>query len=365
MLRAGAMKLNQIKCCDCVEGMKQLRAGSVPYSLTSPPYDELFIYGGQAAWNFDKFKQVADQLYRITPSGGVVCWIVGEQTKDFSASGTSSRQRVYFHDIGFNLFQTIIPLNHGRITTCRDYYGLFPTQVFVLSKGKPTFVNLLKRKARNPGRIRDDEVRKHCNGQRQSSAANNPRPTPEDVERSVFWEYATGRHVCSEAWLRKEHPALMHEELARNLIESYCPPDAFVFDPMAGCNTSGRMAVLTGRQWLSFEIDPGYVKHAKRRLKGLKRGSNGYLNIDLKGQGKMKTERPGKNYWQCGCGHWTGNRANKCTECGAAKNVVPEKLQPPSELVENGGSDEISVEINGTRLHGDRDFVKEVILEAL
>ena len=94
------MLRNQIVNCDCVEGMTQLRAESIPVTVTSPPYDQIRRYGG-SCWDFDVFKGVADQLWRVTKPGGVVCWVVQDQVKNRQISGTKLQGAV-FHGQGLH-----------------------------------------------------------------------------------------------------------------------------------------------------------------------------------------------------------------------------------------------------------------------
>ena len=56
---------------DCLERMKEIPDGSVNLTVTSPPYDNLRTYAGTLDWNFEIFKQVANELYRITKDGGL------------------------------------------------------------------------------------------------------------------------------------------------------------------------------------------------------------------------------------------------------------------------------------------------------
>ena len=66
---------------DCLELMKNIPDGSVDLTVTSPPYDNLRTYNGNITqWNFEKFKDIAKELYRVTADGGVVVWIVGDAT---------------------------------------------------------------------------------------------------------------------------------------------------------------------------------------------------------------------------------------------------------------------------------------------
>lgn len=46
---------------------------------------------------------IAKELYRVTRLGGCIVWIVADATVKGSETGSSFRQALYFHDIGFNL----------------------------------------------------------------------------------------------------------------------------------------------------------------------------------------------------------------------------------------------------------------------
>ena len=51
------------------------------------------------------YKSIINQLYRVTKTGGVVIWVVGDETIQGSETLTSFKQALYFKDIGFkNLF---------------------------------------------------------------------------------------------------------------------------------------------------------------------------------------------------------------------------------------------------------------------
>ena len=98
-------------------------------------------YKGDLAWDFDG---VCKELYRITKDGGVVVWVVSDQTKNFSESGTSFRQALYFMDTGFKLLDTMIFGKTG-VGACGSHYSYWQQfeYMFVFSKGKPKTVNRL------------------------------------------------------------------------------------------------------------------------------------------------------------------------------------------------------------------------------
>ena len=111
--------VNRILWCDCLRGMRALPDCCIPLTLTSPPYDDLYLYGGHP---FD-FETIAADLFRVTMVGGVVVWIVQEQIVDGSETGTSSRQRLFFQELGFRLHHTMVMYGHGTRHHYRVRYG--------------------------------------------------------------------------------------------------------------------------------------------------------------------------------------------------------------------------------------------------
>ena len=132
------MKNIELYLGDCYDVLlNSIQDNLIDLTVTSPPYDNLRHYKSSiSSWNFDKFKSIAEQLYRVTKDGGVVVWVVGDATINGSETGTSFRQALYFKEIGFNLYDTMIyqknslPMNHRRYEQDFEY-------MFILSKGKP------------------------------------------------------------------------------------------------------------------------------------------------------------------------------------------------------------------------------------
>ncbi len=98
-----AVWLDAIVCGDNVEVLSGLPADAIDLTVTSPPYDNLRNYGGHS-WDFEA---LALQLARVTKPGGVIVWVVSDQTKYGSESGTSMRQALRFMELGLNLHDTM------------------------------------------------------------------------------------------------------------------------------------------------------------------------------------------------------------------------------------------------------------------
>ena len=130
---------NKLFCMDGVEGMKMLPDDSIPMVVTSPPWDKLRDFGGHPF----HFEPMADQLWRVLMPGGVACWHVADQIKDHSESGTSARQNLYFHELGFCVNTLVVDVLAANARPSRRY-GASLQCVFVLSKGRPRVFNPIK-----------------------------------------------------------------------------------------------------------------------------------------------------------------------------------------------------------------------------
>ena len=72
---------------------------------------------------------------------------VGDQTIKGSETGTSFRQALYFKEIGFPIYDTMIYAKNNPIPLTHNRYEQQFEYMFILSKGKPkTFNPLLREK---------------------------------------------------------------------------------------------------------------------------------------------------------------------------------------------------------------------------
>ena len=251
-----------IYCANCVN--VKLEGDFVDLTVTSPPYDDLREYNGYV---FD-FEAIADELYRITKPGGVVVWVVGDATVDGSETGTSFRQALYFMDIGFRLHDTMIYTKNGPSYPSKNkYYQVFE-YMFVLSKGEPKTINLIKdRKNRWYGE-KWSKVRT-----RRDKAGNLTRQDWYVDEGDKYgvrfnvWKINGGHGWSAEEGYAFDHPAIFPEALARDHILSWSNPGDVVYDPMMGSGTTGKMAVKYDRKFIGAEISDEYYQIARRRIK--------------------------------------------------------------------------------------------------
>lgn len=246
---------------DCLELMKDIPDGSVDLTVTSPPYDNLRTYNGNInQWNFDKFKEIAKELFRVTDDGGVVVWIVSDATIRGSETGTSFRQALHFMDCGFNLHDTMIwqkisPFQHkNRYIQSFEY-------MFVLSKGFRKNANLICDRRNKWAGTQIHGTERQANGQtKQLSAVQKSKTVKEFGARLNIWNIPPDKNN------KTGHPAVFSEQLAQDHILSWSNEGDTVLDCFMGSGTTGKMAVLNNRRFIGIELDEGYFNIAKKRI---------------------------------------------------------------------------------------------------
>lgn len=255
--------LNKIHNENCLDTMSRMPDNYVNLTVTSPPYDNLRTYNG---YSFD-FESIAKELFRVTAKGGVVVWVVNDQTINGSESGTSFRQALYFKEIGFNLYDTMIYYKVNPTPNAGKRYQQTFEYMFVFSKEAPTTTNILKEPRHNA-----------CNDKRTSRAMKFNRSADgtfsephhclinEWVPKRNVWEYKVGLYNSSKDPRAFKHPAIFPEKLAYDHIVSWSKEGDIVYDPFSGSGTTCLQAKSLNRKWLGSEISKEYAELSRARL---------------------------------------------------------------------------------------------------
>lgn len=263
----GALPLERVVETDkiynenCLLTMARMPDSLVHLVITSPPYDDMRQYSGNS---FTEFESVANELFRIVADGGVVVWIVGDQTTRGDESGTSFRQALYFKEVGFKLFDTMIYQKppRGAVGNNKGYWQAFE-YMFVFSKGDPKTINLLYDRENKDEREGDRSRKRQYDG------------TLKPIKRAGFgkfgrrtniWQYLIGRGHSASDDVAYNHPAIFPEKLARDHILSWSDEGDIIYDPFMGSGTTAKMARDTGRAYIGSEISTEYCEIAEKRL---------------------------------------------------------------------------------------------------
>ena len=230
-------------------------------TITSPPYDDMRSYKGKSAIEFAK---IAESLFKVTKEGGVVVWVIGDQTKNGNESGTSFKQALYFKEIGFNLFDTMIYLKkpRGACGNNKTYWQTFE-YMFVFSKGQPKTINLLCDRENKESRSGDRGTKRLYDG---TLFNHNREGYGKYGRRTNVWEYNVGKGHSTKDEIAFKHPAIYPEQLVEDHIVSWSNEGDLVYDPFMGSGTTAKVCKLLKRSYIGSEINGEYVEYAKQRL---------------------------------------------------------------------------------------------------
>ena len=251
--------MNKVFNMDCCEGMKQLKDCTVDLTVTSPPYDNIRNYNG---FNFD-WQETIKQLYRITKDGGVVVWIVADQTVDGSETGTAFKQALFAKECGFNLHDTMIWKKEScAFPETTRYYQIFE-YMFVWSKGKPkTFNPLMDRKNYYAGcKVHGTDRQKDGSTTLVSAEKHGGRDVKDYGYRFNVWE------ISSEKNNKTGHPAVFPIRLVKDHILTWSNEHDTVLDPFLGSGTTRIAAWDLNREFIGYEISKEYFDKQEERFK--------------------------------------------------------------------------------------------------
>jgi site-specific DNA-methyltransferase (adenine-specific) len=243
--------------------MQSIEDNTIDLTVTSPPYDNLRTYNGNIdQWNFDKFKEIAKELYRVTANGGVVVWVVSDATVDGSETGTSFKQALFFKECGFNLHDTMIwekPTFTATGSLKVRYAPVFE-YMFVFSKGKPKTFNPIKDK------INVSAGKKKHGTIRLPDGSTKPQSSIGKLIADYGQRYNVWRIPQEMSNKKRVHPAQFPVILAHDHIVSWSNPGDIVLDCFMGSCTTGVACLNTGRNFVGMELDEQYFAIAEKRI---------------------------------------------------------------------------------------------------
>ncbi len=257
--------INKIINSDSTEVLKLIPRDSVDLVITSPPYDDLRDYSGSLIWDFNIFKKIAKGLKRVIKPGGVIVWVVGDKTRNGNKSLTSYKQCIFFQKIGLNIYDVIIYEKSGAGPPHPNRYFNSFEYMFIISKGKPNKINILKDKPNKwAGYTTFSSVtRRESDG----TLTNKGKKVVKDFGvRTNIWRYNNGKGFSSKDKIAYKHPAIFPEKLVEDHIKSWSNEGDIVLDVFGGSGTTAKIASKLKRNWIYIEKVKKYCQIAETRL---------------------------------------------------------------------------------------------------
>lgn len=241
----------------------------IDLTVTSPPYDDMRKYGGDSGFDFDK---LAGELYRVTKDGGVVVWVVADQSYHNTESGTSFRQALGFKEHGFKLYDTMIYKKNVSMVMHKCRYIQIFEYMFILAKLEEVkhinAFNPIMVKNKYAGEKRVSINQKAGSNKEILGAMSRVKPVltiNETKIKSNIWEYEVGKYHNTKDLIAHKHPAIFPDQLAADHISSWSNQGDIILDPFCGSGTTCAVAKKMNRKYIGIEINKEYYYIALSR----------------------------------------------------------------------------------------------------
>ena len=195
---------------------------------------------------------------RTLKLGGVIVWVVHDETTNGEESGSSFVQAIWFKSNGVKLHDTMIYATDKPPLSGKRYQNEFEF-MFVFSKGQPKTFNPIMENCTYAG-VGCTPTQRTRDGMLKGSAKR--RIISETKRRGNIWRYNTGNGKTENYG----HPAVFPYQLAVDHILSWTNENDVVLDPFAGSGTTLDAARANGRKYIGIEINPSYIEMINKRM---------------------------------------------------------------------------------------------------
>jgi site-specific DNA-methyltransferase (cytosine-N4-specific) len=277
-------RLGKAYQADALDVLRRLADNSVSLVLTSPPFAlrRPKAYGNVEPGQYvEWFWPFAQQIHRILkPDGSFVLDLGGAWNR-----GSGTRSLYPYHLLLrlteiFHLAQDFYWYNPSKLPTPAEWVTIRRTRV----KDAVTTIWWLS-KTENPNADNRRVLKPYSKSMRRLlKDGYEPARRPSQHEISPHFRRDNGGAIppniltvpnckSNDDWFRRcraaglaIHPARFPPEVPEFFIRFLTQPRQLVVDPFAGSNTTGWVAELLGRHWLSIEINPEYVAGSRLRF---------------------------------------------------------------------------------------------------
>lgn len=238
--------------------LKNIPDSYIDLTITSPPYDNLRKYNGSGnLWNYEVFKEIANELLRVTKDGGVVVWVINDKTENGSETLTSFKQAIYFQEIGFNMNDTMIWKKTNSMPQVKQpRYSQDFEYMFVFSKGKPKTFNPIMVECKCSGQLYDSTC-KNMGG--ENGRTKKTFNINKEKVKSNVWEIAVAKNKTA-------HPAVFPIQIPLDHIKTWTNEGDIVLDPFIGSGTTALAAKKLNRNYIGIDVSEEYCNITKERL---------------------------------------------------------------------------------------------------
>ncbi len=255
--------LNKIFNHDCRD-MKDLPDNSVDLMITSPPYNATKRYDDNLSLKeyLGFIEEVLKEVFRVLKTGGIVAFnIANVGRKPYLPLDCFTIQ--IFHKIGYDIIQEYC-WNKAASSGGSCAWGSWMSASNPSLRDVHEYIIIAGKKTNDVDMCFpvDDlnEIPKKIDN--RSFTLN-----PTDFYTNI-WSFNT------ESAKRVNHPAPFPVELPYRIIRMYSKKGALVLDPFMGSGSVAIAALIAGRNYVGYDLDPEYIKIANERIEAYKMNSS-------------------------------------------------------------------------------------------
>ena len=261
---------NRVICEDCIEGMRQLDAGTVDLVFADPPFNIDYRYDSyrdklSTDAYLDWSKRWLAEVHRVLKPTGTLWLAIGDEY-------AAELKVMMTRELGFHCRSWVIWYYTFGVH-CTKKFTRSHTHLFYMVKHLENFTF-------NDAEIRVPSARQLVYGDKRANPKGRipdntwilrPQDIPEsfgDDESVWFFARVCGTFKERAGW----HGCQMPEQLLGRIIRVSSHPGEKVLDPFLGSGSTLAAAKKLGREYLGFDISADYVARCEERLREIKNG---------------------------------------------------------------------------------------------
>ena len=280
--------LGKIHHSDCVDGLKQVPAGSVDLAFADPPFNIGYEYDEyddrlECQQYLDWSHSWLAEVHRVLKGNGTFWLAIGDE---YAAELKLESQRTGFHCRSWVIWYYTFGVH------CQQKFARSHAHLFHFVKNATDYV------------FNSDDPDLRIPSARQlvynDKRANSKGRMPDDTWILRPQDLTDGFNPDEDTWYFprvagtfKEragfHGCQMPEQLLGRILRTCSSENDIVLDPFAGSSTTLAVAKKLDRRFFGFELSKDYVKLGKKRLDGISVGD------ELDGSQEPKVSAPATN----------------------------------------------------------------------
>jgi len=227
------------------DNMKELQDNSIHLMITSPPYNVSKEYDKDLSLDeyLTLLKKSFKETYRVLVNGGRACINLANLGRKPYIPLSDYVSKIMI-DIGYNMRGEII-WNKAASASPSTAWGSWLSAANPILRDIHEYILIFSK-----GDYKREKLKKE-----------------NSITKEQFMEWTKSIWTMNaESARRIGHPAPFPEELPNRLIQLYSFKGDIILDPFIGSGTTAVSAIKSERNFIGYDINPNYIKLAKKRL---------------------------------------------------------------------------------------------------